>query len=644
YYLNTHSRNSINGEGGSIISVINMPNEDGSSMGNAFWNGQAMFYGNGDASFFSLARALDVAGHEMTHGVTEKSAGLEYRDQSGAINESMSDVFGALIERNNFKIGEDVVRTSSFPSGALRDMSDPHNGGTGLSSPGWQPAHMSEFINTTQDNGGVHINSGIPNKAFFLFASSTTLDKAEDVYYRALTTYLTKNSQFIDLRIAVIQAATDLFGSGSGEVNAARSAFDAVGITSGSGGGGSTQTLAMNPGDSYILLTDAPIQTSTTLWATDSIQSFFLEISSTPLKSKPSVTDDGSMAYFVAADGTVHRVELTSPPVETIIDNSPIWHNVAVSKDGLRLALNTEGQDSSIVIVDLNSGNGVVYRLFNPTTAQGQVVENVIFADALEWDYSDQFVMYDAFSLLQNASGQDIDFWDVGFLEAWDSQANTFGSGNIEKLFSNLPEGISIGNPAFSKNSPNIIAFDMLDLSTGSATFAVLGSDLQSGEVGTIFNNNTIGWPNFSKSDNQVLFTSISSDTVIGIINLQPDKINAAGSASEFISLAKWPVWIAQGSRSLISVPELGNTIGEFTLYPNPAEDQLMILYNLKEAGSTSICLFDLSGNKVAYWNYHDVPGAVLHEVDLGEISQGIYTVQIRTGKAVARKLLVHTK
>src|SRR6185369_8139714 len=103
------------------------------------------------------------------------------------------------------------------------------------------------------------------------------------------------------------------------------------------------------------------------------------------------------------------------------------------------------------------------------------------------------------------------------------------------------------------------VAFDYLDMSSGTAEFAVLGGNLETGTTGTIFQNNFLGWPTYSKSDNQVLFTSIQTDTVIGMINLQPDKINSTGNATVFVSQAKWPVWVAQGSRSLISVPEIAS-------------------------------------------------------------------------------------
>lgn len=229
YYKNTFNRNSVNGSGGSLISFINVTNADGSGMDNAYWNTKFMMYGNGNVDFKPTPAGLDVAAHEMTHGVTQHTANLEYQGESGAINESMSDVFGAMVDRSNWYIGEDIVNLSYFPSGCLRDLSNPHNG----SSPGnidWQPNHTSEMYLGDNDHGGVHTNSGIPNYAFYLFATAITKEKAEKVYYRALTTYLTKSSQFVDLRIAIEQSTKDLYGDKSNELAQAKKAFDTVGI------------------------------------------------------------------------------------------------------------------------------------------------------------------------------------------------------------------------------------------------------------------------------------------------------------------------------------------------------------------------------------------------------------------------------
>ncbi|MCL4158875.1 UNVERIFIED_CONTAM: hypothetical protein GTU68_019114, partial [Idotea baltica] len=222
FYRTKFNRNSLNGKGGNIISVINITDEDGRGMDNAYWNGEFMGYGNGASGFKPLAGALDVAGHEMTHGVIENTARLEYRNQSGALNESFADIFGALIDRDDWTLGE-----------ALRSLENPNQGGQ--NDPGYQPKNMSQYAylrdTPSEDNGGVHINSGIPNHAFYLFATGTSMnkDKAEAVYYHALNNYMTRTSQFVDLRLAVIQSAKDLYGEGQ-EAAAAAAAFDQVGI------------------------------------------------------------------------------------------------------------------------------------------------------------------------------------------------------------------------------------------------------------------------------------------------------------------------------------------------------------------------------------------------------------------------------
>lgn len=228
YYLTKHNRNSFNNNGATMRSTVHY----GSRYNNAFWNGTQMVYGDGDGSQFTyLSGALDVVAHEITHAVTERTANLLYENQPGALNESFSDVFGNLVENkndSNWLIGEDVT-TPSVSGDGLRSMSNPTLYG--------QPAHMNNYQNLPNteagDWGGVHINSGIPNKAFYNFVTTPgiTKDNAGKVWYRALTQYLTSNSQFIDARNATIQAAADLFGANSPEVTAVTNAWSSVGIS-----------------------------------------------------------------------------------------------------------------------------------------------------------------------------------------------------------------------------------------------------------------------------------------------------------------------------------------------------------------------------------------------------------------------------
>jgi len=553
YFRNTFNRNSINGQGGTIISFINVADPDGGGgFDNAFWNGKAMFYGNGRLAFKPLAGGLDVGGHEMSHGVIGATANLEYRNQSGAINESFADIFGAMIDRDDWQLAEDIVETQYFPSGAMRDMQNPNNGGARLGDNGWQPKDMTEFYTGEQDNGGVHINSGIPNRAYYLVATDIGKDKAEQIYYQALDNYLTVSSQFIDLRLAVLRAAADIHGDGSAEVQAAQSAFDTVGITDGEGTDTENEIPTAN-GSDFILSLDIRTDDPNTLYISDTNGENFIPLTTTRVDRKPSIADDGSFAIYVTEDNTVNAVTLDpNNPEESVLSAETIWAAVALSKDGTKLAAVQNNQENIIYISDLVSGESQSFELYNPTSADGVRTGEVLYPDALEWDYSGQYLIYDALNKLENGNGEDIDYWDVGALRVWNNQSNSFGDGDIQKLFTNLPEGVSIGNPSFSKTSGNILAFDYLDALND--TYEVITANIETGEVKTVYQNNKLGFPNYSKTDGQLIFDSFNNgDEDVLAIGMAADKISPSGNASELIPNGKWGIWYTVGARSTLS-------------------------------------------------------------------------------------------
>jgi Zn-dependent metalloprotease len=158
-----------------------------------------------------------VTAHELTHAVTERTANLEYRWQSGALNESFSDIFGAMVDRDDWLMGEDLAL------GAIRDLANPGAFG--------QPGNTSGWVATCGDNEGVHTNSGINSKAFVNVATSIGKGDAERIFYRALTVYLQAQSTLEDARAAALQSAQDLFGASSPQVQAVTSGFTAVGLT-----------------------------------------------------------------------------------------------------------------------------------------------------------------------------------------------------------------------------------------------------------------------------------------------------------------------------------------------------------------------------------------------------------------------------
>ena len=418
YLENTFSRNSINGQGGNILSFINVANEDGSSMENAFWNGKAVFYGNGGSAFYPLAGGLDVIAHELGHGVVSNTANLEYHGQPGAINETYADIFGSMVDRDDWLIGEDVIKTSHFPSGALRDMSDPHNTGTSLSDEYWQPMHTSEMYIGKEDNGGVHINSGIGNHVYYLYATAVTKQKAEQVFYRALTNYLTSRSQFIDFRLAVVQSAKDLYGDNSTEAIEAGNAFDAVGIYE-EESIDYAQDYPVNPGQDYLLTYDTDVSNINTLYRSSTSGTSFYALSVTETKGRVSVSDDGTWAAFVAADDKIKVISTDPDDIqEFFLSDEAFFDNVAISKDGNRLAAISTEIDTAIYVYDFISEQWSKFTLYNPTTSHsGTDAGGVLFADVIEFDHTGEFLIYDAFNVFNSSSGDAISYWDIGFIK-----------------------------------------------------------------------------------------------------------------------------------------------------------------------------------------------------------------------------------
>lgn len=238
YYLTHHGLDSYDGNGAPIISYAHM----GYKYINAFWAGSYMAFGDADSNsgYYPLT-TIDVVSHELTHGVTQRSSNLVYRNESGALNESFSDIFGKAVEyyndRAQFNWG---VASHAVPTrGGIRNMANPkkHDNPNTYKGQHWESGSF--------DNGGVHINSGVQNKWFQLLVEggsgtndngfSYQLDsigwqKAEAIAFRNLQVYLSRNSQFIDARVGSLLAAEDLYGTCSPEWIAVAKAWDAVGV------------------------------------------------------------------------------------------------------------------------------------------------------------------------------------------------------------------------------------------------------------------------------------------------------------------------------------------------------------------------------------------------------------------------------
>jgi Zn-dependent metalloprotease len=637
YFLNMHGRNSIDGAGGNILAFFNVSEGNGSSMENAYWNGAAMWYGNGGSTFKQLARGLDVGGHEMTHGVVEKTANLTYQNESGALNESFADIFGAMIDRDDWLIGEDVMQPGASPGGALRSMQDPHNNAPQGSS-WWQPRTVSEQYTGSQDNGGVHINSGIPNWAYYKFATATSKEIAEKVYYKALKDYLVKSSKFVDLRIAVLQAATELYGNST--ATAAANAFDQVGILGSSPGGNYLGQLQANPGTQFVLCVTNSNPESIEIRNASGQTIPNGTIYTQGVKSRPSISDNGADVVFVNDAGHIIYINLSYSPFQASqpqqLSNAPEWRNVVLSKDGSFIAGVVNTIENVVYVFDLENGEQEAYELYNPTYSTGQVTGEVQYADVLEFDYSGEYLMYDAFNELSSSSSGDISYWDIGFLKFWENNGLADPNNHfISKLFSGLPEKASIGNPTFSKNSPYIIAFDFIDGINDK--YSILGANVETGDNNFIVDDNfgSTGWPNYNRQDNVLLYEGKDNGGNLNIYTrpVAADKISSGGNETQFIANRQWGVWFANGNRSLsVNTDAPANAPFSVAVMPNPVSDLARLNVVSKAGTPVQVSLLNLLGETLQTREYQLAEGENLLDLNVQNLPSGTYVVRLFTG------------
>jgi len=508
YYFKTHNRNSINGNGGNIISYFNRNLPD-----NASWSPslQAMFYGFGNNRFKqgSTAKSLDISGHEMTHGVVSNSANFDREGQPGSLNESFADIFGMMIDRDDWTLGEDIVNREVFPSGNLRNIANPSNN-QAKDQPNWQPSHMRDY----NEEGGIHLNDGIPNYAFYLFATTQGVGKnrAEQVYYKALTQYLMPESQFIDARKAVIMSAKELYGASA--ERAATAAFDAVGK-----GQPVMAEINLNDGSYYVK-------------------------SNINFVPRVSVAGTGDAAIFIGTDDQVYIMDLK--------DNDPLtnstqfftnpggnieWRKVAVSKDLTKIAALTGDFEASILFYDLTTDT---FKEFEINHTDGEVD----YLDMIQFDHTGQYIIYDAYN--ERSSGNK--YWDMGIINVWNNSTRRLGSGKIRKPFSNLSDGYSHGNPIFSNTSNSLIAFEQIAENQGSTEVYVY--DIRTYEYAWITTNefysdySLLAAPCFAPNDDYLAYvTDKGSDN--NYVTFQKFDKNTVATVGESQArfTGEYPMW-----------------------------------------------------------------------------------------------------
>jgi len=323
------------------------------------------------------------------------------------------------------------------------------------------------------------------------------------------------------MRLAIVQVAQQDFGTAV--ATAAENAFDAVGITA-SQATAEIEDLTANPGNEYVVWSSEGLdQINVSLGENSDLLG---AISTTSHISRPSATDNGQFVIFVNDSRQIQAVEIdwTTGEIvdEFLVSENPVWRNAVISKDATKIAavtgdLSAGEFENRIIIFDLPGQRSQEYELFNPTFSEdNSSTTGVQYADVMEFDFTGENLIYDAFNVLDGIFGE-LSYWDIGIINIFDNDAQQFGDGNIFKLFTGLPQEVSIGNPTFAKNSPNIIAFDFreIDPITDETTFNVLALNRETGDVTSIFENNVFGFPNYSLQDDELIFNVVNNGELI---------------------------------------------------------------------------------------------------------------------------------
>jgi bacillolysin len=547
YYLSRHNRNSFDGKGCSIVGAVRWSRD----LDNAMFSSDAnmMFFGDGAPN----AGSVDVVAHEFTHGVTTYESGLIYKNQSGALNEAFSDIFGEMVEAYSYGNADWINGAVLNDNG--RNSKDPSHQKIDPGSGEYYPSKMSEFYATTADNGGVHINCTILSHCCYLLAEGMQgaigLRDAEKIFYRAQKFHLVSNSQFIDCRLACIASAEELFGENSSQAQKVAQAFDAVEIydnnktpepPSVTPVGGKDATMFVSYSSIYggYYLTrqeDALGDSSEGSW----ISCYDIA------QARPSVSGDGSLAFFVDGvnDACFIATDTDGNLCEECLGFAGEISSVAMSPDGQIygfVLLDEFGEpDNSIMVVDLRpGGQSQTYTLVSPSI-DGVALNTVMFADAMDFSSDNRYLLYDAYNVMQ--------FNDGAMIGVWSIYAIDLLSGQTMALFGPLA-GVDIGYPSISQTTNHLMTFDVLDESTGVSS--ILAVNLISSEynvVGTVAN--TWGIPGFTGNDRAIVYTRKDSSTSTGYSLMKrallADKITPTGASTLFMKDASYGVIYRRG-------------------------------------------------------------------------------------------------
>jgi Zn-dependent metalloprotease len=637
YFKDNHSRNSIDNAGMTIFAIIHVT-DNNQSFANAFWNGQFLVFGDGGGFFKPLAGALDIVGHELTHGVITYSGELEYKNQSGALNEAIADWGGVMVDKQNWLIGEDADINGSIVK--HRDMSNPHNGEQ-KGQQNWQPAKMSEFqtMPVTQDNGGVHVNSGIINKATFLIGTAIGKDKLEKIYYNTLfKRYLSTQAQFIDMRLATVKSATDLYGSNSNEVNAVKKAFDDVEIFDNTGTKQDPES-ASNPGEQWVAIVAAPQDESDhSLYVAKAKiinQSDIKQLTTTQVYSGSgkaiTITDDGSVILFVDANNFIRGI-LPDGSNETVISQTGEWNSISISPDGKKLAATSNLQEPKIYLFDLVASTSKILDLYVPSS---QTTDDIkpLYPDVIDFNLSGNLLIYDVANRAIKTNGTSYNYWEMNL---YDLTSNI-----INRVVPTLGEGINIGNPSFAKNNKYVFTYEMDDAVNNM--HYIRGHNLFSGDDDVIdnwdYSTNDWGAPCYSVDDKYIVYQYYNPNDFnyyIYNVTLSANKLKGI-TRTQYLVNARQPRPFAIGKRPVgVDEADILNT-PSLSAYPNPTNDLVEINFTLDRSADVSLKVINLFGSIVKTLVNNNFMTEGNHNIELSTkgLSSGTYLIIMNSNQQV---------
>lgn len=517
YYLEQHHRNSFDGRGANLVAMVRF----GQDYPNAFWapGQQLLAFGDG----VPYAGALDVIAHELTHAVTSFTANLVYENQSGAINEAMSDIFGCAVEAYVKGTTDWIHGLEADDISIARNIADPDAVDIVTGFP--YPVTMSDFYGPAnplldwfadRDYGGVHINCTIVAHAFYQLAegldNAIGIEPAARIFYRALNVHLTRSAQFVDARLACVQSAEELFGEDSEEAQATAEAFDAVEIFEG----------AATPKPEPLPIPDSEDATLFVYYdeasglyglarRDDGLGDPDTGIGLTNIaasQARPSVTADGTLGAFVSHDADVCLLDVNVPDTALCAGFEGLVNTVAMAPDGQHFGFVMREDDgtlkNSIMYIDITEEDtSREIPLEAPIIDGGAMEVQVLYADAMDFASDGQTIVYDAFNQIETLDGSTVGTWSIYALDL-----------NDDTVVATVPPtiGQDAVYPSLGHVSDDHLCFEIFDPQTAEVT--IYAGDLFKGEAYPVLTQDRqFGVPSYSGDDRGIVYSAPDDQT-----------------------------------------------------------------------------------------------------------------------------------